>query len=115
MHEGGGFESVAGKASLQRLQIAHHQPSLFNPERARPGMSDIDANGADIAKAFFARPQTEFDILIIAPCVNLRQRADRVETGAGDVEAKTNSIRQVDRGGAVGLQRQRIESRHFFR
>ena len=59
-------------------------------------MRDIDARRADIAQSRLARTKAEFDVLVIAARVELRQRPHPVEAGARDVETEADAVGHVD-------------------
>ena len=105
-HEGGRLQPEPGKAGLDELKIAHHQRALARGEGLRAGVADEDPRRRDVAEAALARGQTELDVLVIALRVELRQGADRVEAGLGDVEAEADPVRDVDERVAVDLARQ---------
>ena len=59
-------------------------------------MRDIDARRADIAQSRLPRTKAEFDVLVIAARVELRQRSYPVEAGARDVETEADAVGHVD-------------------
>ena len=113
--EGRRFEPVAWEPRLDQAQVAHHQRLLARREGFRAGVADEHAGRRNVAEAALARREAEFDVLVVALGVNLRQAADRIEAGLGDVEAEADAVREVDQRVAVDFARLRVEFGDFRR
>ena len=72
-------------------------------------MANIDRRCTNAAKSAFPRAQAKIGILQIARIKVFGQRANGIETCAGQVEAKADSARDVDDSIRVDLRRNCVD------
>ena len=96
--------------AVEDLEVADDETALFALERPGPGMGDVDAGRADMTEAQFAGSQAIVDVLVIAARKILRERTERVETGAGDIKAEADAAWKIDDAVFVGGARGGVES-----